>query len=270
MSDRDLILNIKEICSDIERIFDGEATWKDADPSLWPQLDRNFSQHQSALCQAAKNDAARAPICGQHCSYPNTGSDQACLVNCPYGVRELRLPLYLGQRYLGTLAIGPWRGAKGNNYPKDLFRLFNQLPKRDDNYAMALARCIQSRLQLAALKQQQNTHTSSHDERLEQCFRYINQHAHLQLRASSVAKVLSISTSRFIHWFKEATGTTYRQYVQQLVLQQAAVALLQPKSRILDIALDCGYHTPSAFSAAFKQEFGMQPSAFRKQQLQRI
>ena len=281
----ELMTAIQALCADLRKISGKEAVWKDADPRQWPQLSAQFTQHQSPLCQAAKSSASGMAICSQHCNHPRPAKDQACLKNCPFGVRELRIPVLVGTQYLGCLSIGPWQGraAKKTSSSADykkVQQLHKSLPAKDDYSAQAIKRLIIARLQQIALLY--HPHGSSAatgagttnqgkqkqlDTRLDNCLSYIQEHLHLQLRAASVARIVNLSSSRFVHWFKEQTGSPYRQYLQHEVLKRCAQQLLHQQTRILDIALDAGYHSPSSFAAAFKQHYGIQPSAFKRQMM---
>ncbi|SMC16493.1 AraC-type DNA-binding protein [Andreprevotia lacus DSM 23236] len=61
--------------------------------------------------------------------------------------------------------------------------------------------------------------------------------------------------------FNRATGMSFGQWRQQarllLALEKLACGM-----KIVDVALDCGYDSPSAFTAMFRRHFGVAPSAF--------
>ena len=270
MSESTYAQDLANLCKDIATISQLDVTWKDANLQRHLQNKRQYNQHQSAICLQAKSKADRLQQCSQHCNIANS-TDRIHFCDCPYGVREIRIPIFIGQELQGTLCLGPWRANKIKHAEKDLKPLYKKLPYKNDRYAKALARSIQARVQQFALEHahSQIRHTQ-HDERLQTALSYIQEHVHLQLRAASVASILHLSTSRFIHWFKEAAGIPYRQYVQEAVLKQAAERLIHSRDRILDIALDIGYHSASAFSAAFKQTYQCTPNAFRKQQMKYI
>lgn len=61
--------------------------------------------------------------------------------------------------------------------------------------------------------------------------------------------------------FIQETGMTIGQWRQQAKLL-IAMEMLATGSKILDIALDLGYSSPSAFTAMFKKQVGHVPSAF--------
>ncbi|VCU68450.1 HTH-type transcriptional repressor of iron proteins A [Pigmentiphaga humi] len=61
--------------------------------------------------------------------------------------------------------------------------------------------------------------------------------------------------------FLRETGMTFGQWRQQARLL-AGLERLAKGARILDVALELGYASPSAFSTMFKRQFGVTPSAF--------
>lgn len=61
--------------------------------------------------------------------------------------------------------------------------------------------------------------------------------------------------------FARETGMTFGQWRQQARLL-AALEKLAAGAKILDVALDLGYDSPSAFATMFKRQFGVPPSAF--------
>lgn len=63
--------------------------------------------------------------------------------------------------------------------------------------------------------------------------------------------------------FSFLTGTTVGGYIRQRKLSLAASELLATDEKVIDIALKYGYESPTAFSRAFGQLFGLSPSAAR-------
>ena len=64
--------------------------------------------------------------------------------------------------------------------------------------------------------------------------------------------------------FKEVTGTTISQYVQNLRVQKACVLLETTRYKISDIAHKAGFSDYKAFSTAFKKNTGLTPNIYRK------
>jgi len=61
--------------------------------------------------------------------------------------------------------------------------------------------------------------------------------------------------------FARETGMTFGQWRQQARLL-AALEGLAAGAKVVDVALDLGYDSPSAFSTMFRKQFGVPPSAF--------
>jgi AraC family transcriptional regulator len=84
----------------------------------------------------------------------------------------------------------------------------------------------------------------------------------LTLRA--LADAAGLSPYHFLRSFSAITGTTPHQYLLRARLRRAAVRLRVEDTRILDIALGCGFDDLSNFNKAFRAEFGNSPRGYRR------
>jgi AraC-like DNA-binding protein len=82
--------------------------------------------------------------------------------------------------------------------------------------------------------------------------------------ASTVAhwsERLNLDQKTIQRLFRKETGMTFGQWRQQarllLALERIAVG-----EKVIDIALELGYESPSAFTSMFKKQFGKTPSHF--------
>lgn len=80
----------------------------------------------------------------------------------------------------------------------------------------------------------------------------------------ALAKHAGLAEHHFQRRFAAATGETVAGYLKARRLEKAAIALLHTTDGILDISMQFGFETHSAFSRAFKIQFGMTPAQFRK------
>jgi len=79
-----------------------------------------------------------------------------------------------------------------------------------------------------------------------------------------VATHAGFSTDYFNRIFFAHTGFNIMEYVRFSRLKKAARLLRGTNNDILDIALDCGYEAHESFSRAFKNQYGVSPSEYRK------
>lgn len=78
-----------------------------------------------------------------------------------------------------------------------------------------------------------------------------------------LARVAHLSPFHFHRVFRSIVGDTPAQFTRRLRLEHAATLIARdPQRALTDVALDCGFASSSDFSRAFKQHYGMPPSAF--------
>lgn len=223
--------------------------WKDADPMQWKIWPKNLSQHRNSLCRALKRSTKRLAICCRADTTPPAfgGPHKRC---CPFGVEEQVVRFQLSGRTIGWCYIGAWHA----NDP----RLSPYPPAKAAAAAELTRRLVGGILHLYPRSSGQD------NERLAWVCDYIEEHLQANLRASTVAKALGLSSSRFVHWFKDSSGETYSDYIQRRVLTHAAELLRVDSVPITAIAMQLGFPSPSYFSTAFKKYFGSPPSVWRR------
>lgn len=65
--------------------------------------------------------------------------------------------------------------------------------------------------------------------------------------------------------WKREMGISFHEYCLNLRLAKAVALLCQTDSKVLDVALECGFNNISYFNRAFMKKYGMPPTAYRKQ-----
>ncbi|MCP5099299.1 MAG: AraC family transcriptional regulator [Chloroflexi bacterium] len=103
-----------------------------------------------------------------------------------------------------------------------------------------------------------------HTIRLLPTLVYIQSHLAEDLALERLAGYADLSPFHFHRLFHDTIGETLKQYTLRLRLERAAYALRLQDGSILDIALNCGFHSHETFSRAFKRWFGSTPRQFRQ------
>lgn len=81
---------------------------------------------------------------------------------------------------------------------------------------------------------------------------------------SSLAREAKLSRYHFLRLFQQLTGLTPHRYILRARLRRAAERLLLEPTKVVEIALDCGFGDISNFNHAFNAEFGVNPRSYRK------
>ena len=107
------------------------------------------------------------------------------------------------------------------------------------------------------------------DDKLLQRFRQlIGQMPESELAAHSLAALagrLHCSERHFSRLFRQQFGISLRARQIELRLQRARHLLVSSNAKIINVALDSGYHHLGLFNARFKKRFGMTPGEWRRQ-----
>ncbi|KGF17293.1 histidine kinase [Prevotella sp. S7-1-8] len=102
-------------------------------------------------------------------------------------------------------------------------------------------------------------------EFLKRCDSYIEANmANSDFSVDMMAKAMVMGRSSFFNKFKELTGMTPNDYMQNCRLRASAIWLNdKPDLQISDIAYRLGFSSPRYFSHCFKAKYGMTPKEFR-------
>ncbi len=65
-------------------------------------------------------------------------------------------------------------------------------------------------------------------------------------------------------YFKDQTGKTFSEYLENLRLYEACRLLKESTMPVQDIAIEIGYNSDKSFRRAFKRVYGIQPTYYRK------
>jgi len=103
--------------------------------------------------------------------------------------------------------------------------------------------------------------------RLNSVFEYIDSHLTEKLTLEKMTEVAHYSKFHFERMFKVFTSKSFYQYLKERRISYAESLLLDPKSSTIDVALNSGFGSVSAFNRAFKEIKHCTPSEFRKTHL---
>lgn len=83
--------------------------------------------------------------------------------------------------------------------------------------------------------------------------------------STDLAKLVFLSRTQLHRRLKAILGIPTSLFIQQLRLKKAVMLLQHTNNTITAIAFEVGFKDVSYFARVFKKQFGMTPSAFRKQ-----
>lgn len=99
---------------------------------------------------------------------------------------------------------------------------------------------------------------------LQQAYAYIQDHLDSTIQLDDLAKLLNISVYYFCRLFQKSAGVSPYQYVLGQRIERAKRLLQSSNQPILEVALACGFSSPSQMGRHFRKFVGMTPSQYRK------
>jgi AraC-like DNA-binding protein len=203
-------------------------------------------------------------------------------VQCPFGLTETRVPVHLGKRLIGFLQIGQvftqspkiaaFKAAlrhlfrNGSAPENQLFELWKKTPliaRQKYDATVALLKFFAK--QLSELSNQiviEETHIEP--PIVAKARQFIAQNKTEILSLEAVARAAGASVFHFCKVFHKSTGLKFTDYVSRVRLQDAKERLLNPNSRVSEVAYDCGFKSLTQFNRAFRRMIGQSPTEYRE------
>lgn len=110
-------------------------------------------------------------------------------------------------------------------------------------------------------KNEPHKKTATHVQRI---LNILNEPANLHISAKQLYATVDVSTATLIKSFKEQTGYTIVEYKSKKRMDLAASMLKDTNKKVIDIAYELHYDSLNYFLRAFKKEFGVTPTEYRK------
>lgn len=115
------------------------------------------------------------------------------------------------------------------------------------------------------MKKDTSRHQSNGAEsvRIWKARNFIQAYSNEELSLGKVARAANTSANYFSEKFKEATGTTFVEYVARTRFEKAATLLREGDLRVSEIAFATGFQSLSQFNRVFKKFSGKSPTEYR-------
>lgn len=101
------------------------------------------------------------------------------------------------------------------------------------------------------------------DERIEKALGYIHNHIYESIELDGLANDTCLSKDHFIRLFKQETGITPLQYINQKKIEKAQLILVTDEMSVKNVAFTLGFDDYSYFNRLFKKLTGVTPQEYR-------
>lgn len=108
-----------------------------------------------------------------------------------------------------------------------------------------------------------NSIPSKNSEIIKKAMLYISEHFNTALTLEDVAEQVHLHPSYFSSLFKQSTGSSFKEYLNMVRIEESKRLLANTDFSIIDIAVAVGFEDQSYFSKVFKKYTGLTPKQFR-------
>lgn len=113
------------------------------------------------------------------------------------------------------------------------------------------------------ISQKEKAASLARQARMKKIVQYIDDHYKEKLLLSDIAGQTQLNLYYLSHFFKEAFGTSFQNYIAKLRCEHARQLLLLTDYSLLDISLSCGFSDPKYFNKGFLEQYGCTPKDYR-------
>lgn len=101
-------------------------------------------------------------------------------------------------------------------------------------------------------------------EIIKKAIQYISQHFSEDLTLEQVAGHVHLNAAYFSSMFKQSTGSSFKEYLNMVRIEESKRLLANTDYTIIDIAIAAGFEDQSYFSKVFKKYTGLTPRQYRQ------
>ena len=105
---------------------------------------------------------------------------------------------------------------------------------------------------------------NTHSKLVHKANGYIQNHLYEMVRVADIAAFTGHNISYLCRAFKNDTGKTLSDYINEVKIEEAKYLLVSTKKPIVEIAIALGYSSQSYFATVFKKIVGLTPAQYRK------
>lgn len=149
---------------------------------------------------------------------------------------------------------------------ENLFRQIQREYENPDEYSMDVIRTRVSELFLMIARECKKPHQEKQESPIvEKAVGYIREHYMENVTLHDVAEHCYVSREHLSRIFKKETGFGFNEYLNVYRLKKANAILSEnPKSKVSQVAVRCGFGDSNYFSKQYKKVYGVAPTQTRR------
>lgn len=108
------------------------------------------------------------------------------------------------------------------------------------------------------------------NHKIDQVFRFVLNNYHRTISLDEIAAITRLTPQSFCRFFKNRTGKSFIQFVNEIRIGQACKKLAEEEWTVSEVAYSCGFSNLSNFNRFFKELKGKTPRKYRQEMLMKL
>lgn len=100
-------------------------------------------------------------------------------------------------------------------------------------------------------------------EKIDRVYNYVLSNFKDEIMVSDIAHNCNMNTAAFCRYFKKKTGKTFKDFLNEIRIGNAAGLILKGDLSMAEVAFESGFNNPSYFNRLFKRINGVTPKAYQ-------
>lgn len=101
-------------------------------------------------------------------------------------------------------------------------------------------------------------------KKMDSVFQYVDTNYQERIDLDDISKSIGFSKYYFTKFFKENTGVTFLDYLNNYRIKKAEWRIIEEDETIAEIAYNCGFNSIKTFNRLFKNIVGCTPMKYRR------
>ncbi len=106
-------------------------------------------------------------------------------------------------------------------------------------------------------------------DRMTKVLEFVMSNFSREIRISEVAALVNLADNSFSRYFSQRTRKSFIAFVNEVRLNHASKLLIENTMSVSEVCFECGFNNLSHFNRHFKNLYGINPVAYRKQYLKK-
>lgn len=160
-----------------------------------------------------------------------------------------------------------WDEKTAERFREIVEKIYDEYTHKEYAWQLALKTYANELLLLAVRKipKVQREKRREQISRIQNSLEYIALHYCENITLGECAGFVGFNPAYFSRYFSKCMGVTFQEYIKKLRIDRAKWLLMSGNTGVTEICYQSGFRDVKTFNKLFKQECGMSPSGFRKE-----